>query len=219
MQHKAHKNVLMNRWRRIPGVLLSQFCEVIQGFMLDLTSQSGGWFLQVERLTGSSVDALRDMADDHHCLPLPLEALLNIQGMQESVWSPPVYENELVKLIVIRHIPAVKRVRPGEAYFRWLSDFFSLNYNSQTCSNFSKTLEFTAMCGLKAVSPWTRNWIRGSLRCLNWPRLTYLTLSLVQYKMLFSTEAERNSSGAKLQFFNQSFLRGTPSKWRIILIF
>lgn len=37
--------------------------------MLDLTGQSEGLCLQVERLTGSLVDALFDMADDLHCLP------------------------------------------------------------------------------------------------------------------------------------------------------
>lgn len=47
----------------------------VQGFMLDFTSQSGALCLQVERLTGSLADALHDMANDRHCLPLPLEAL------------------------------------------------------------------------------------------------------------------------------------------------
>lgn len=41
--------------------------------MPDFTGQSGGLCLQVERLTGSLVEALSDVADDNHCLPLPLE--------------------------------------------------------------------------------------------------------------------------------------------------
>lgn len=49
--------------------------EVTQGFMLDFTDQSGALCLQVEGLTGSLVDAVFDMANDHHCLSLALKAL------------------------------------------------------------------------------------------------------------------------------------------------
>ena len=50
--------------------------EVTQSFMLDFTGQSAAPCLQVERLTGSLADALFDMANDHHCLPSPLEAFV-----------------------------------------------------------------------------------------------------------------------------------------------
>lgn len=46
--------------------------EVSQGSVLDFTGQSQALCLQVERLTGSLVYALSDMADVHHCLLLLL---------------------------------------------------------------------------------------------------------------------------------------------------
>lgn len=48
--------------------------ELTKGVMLDFTGQSGVLCLQVERLTGSLVDALFHMANYHLCLSLSLEA-------------------------------------------------------------------------------------------------------------------------------------------------
>lgn len=51
--------------------------------------------MQVERLTGSFVDALFDMANDHLCLPLPLDtSFKDIQRMHISFEAPHFLMNE-----------------------------------------------------------------------------------------------------------------------------
>lgn len=70
--------------------------EVTQSFMLDFTGQSAAPCLQVERLTGSLADALFVMANDHHCLPSPLEAFVKYPKNSDPLFflSPTFLKNE-----------------------------------------------------------------------------------------------------------------------------